>query len=82
LLSELGSLDRHEFRLLLTLVGEAIAAQTTPDAMVERQSADGLLRIRLEPLARDACARVETELGVFSGRDHRLTVWPSAPGAP
>jgi uncharacterized protein (TIGR02677 family) len=82
LLSELGTLDRHEFRLLLTLVSEAIAAQTTPDAVVERQSADGLLRVRLEPLAPETRARIETELGVFSGRDHRLTVWPSAARAP
>jgi uncharacterized protein (TIGR02677 family) len=77
LLSELGPLDRHEFRLLLGLIGEALSAQSTPDAPVERQSGDGLVRIRLEPLGPDTHAAVETELGVFSGRDHRLTVWPT-----
>jgi uncharacterized protein (TIGR02677 family) len=81
LLSELGLLDRHEFRLLLGLIGEALCAQSTPDAPVERQSGDGLLRIRLEPLGRDTHATVETELGVFAGRDHRLTVWPTHGGS-
>ncbi|HEU4577815.1 MAG TPA: TIGR02677 family protein [Polyangiaceae bacterium] len=76
LLSELGPLDRHEHRLLLTLLGEALAAQRTTEDAVERYSGDGTLRIRLEPLAGHSTARVETELGTFSGRDHRLTVWP------
>jgi uncharacterized protein (TIGR02677 family) len=77
LLSELGPLDRHEHRLLLTLLGEALAAQRTTEDAVERYSGDGTLRIRLEPLAGHSTARVETELGTFSGRDHRLTVWPA-----
>ncbi|MEY4577116.1 MAG: hypothetical protein RL701_1819 [Pseudomonadota bacterium] len=77
LLSELGPLDRHEFKLLLGLIGEALAAQKHPDASVERYSSDGTLRIRLEPLARESRASLETEFGVFSGRDHRLTVWAS-----
>jgi len=75
LLSELGHLDRHEFGLLLSLIGEALSAQTTPDAPVERDNGDGLLRIRLEPLGPHTYACIETELGVFGGRDHRLTVW-------
>jgi uncharacterized protein (TIGR02677 family) len=75
LLSELGPLDRHEFRLLLSLLGEALAAQRTLDAPIERESSDGVLRVRLEPLAPGSRARLVTELGVFSGRDHRLTVW-------
>lgn len=82
LLSELGPLDRHEFRLLLSLVGEALAAQRTPDSTVERESSDGVLRLRLEPLAPGTRARLVTELGVFSGRDHRLTVWQSQPVSP
>jgi len=81
-LSELGPLDRHEFKLLLGLIGEALAAQRSPDSPVERQSSDGSLRIRLEPLAPDSRAEIATELGVFSGRDHRLTVWMSELGAP
>jgi hypothetical protein len=50
LLSELGALDAHELRLLLSLLGEALSAQPHPDATVERTSGDGLLHLRLEPL--------------------------------
>ncbi|HEX7477280.1 MAG TPA: TIGR02677 family protein [Polyangiales bacterium] len=74
LLSQLGRLDRTEFRLLLTLIGEALAAQSSPNEPVQRQSADGLLQIRLEPLAPESHAVIETEDGTFCGRDHRLTV--------
>jgi uncharacterized protein (TIGR02677 family) len=76
-LSELGPLDVHEFKLLLGLIGEALGAQSSPDALVERQSSDGSLRIRLEPLHPDSRAEIVTELGVFAGRDHFLTVWTS-----
>jgi uncharacterized protein (TIGR02677 family) len=74
LLSQLGALDRVEFRLLLGLIGEALAAQRSPHEPVERHSADGLMHIVLEPLAADSLAAIETEDGVFRGRDHRLTV--------
>jgi uncharacterized protein (TIGR02677 family) len=74
LLSQLGRLDRTEFRLLLALIGEALAAQSSPHEVVHRQSSDGLLQIRLEPLAADSHAAIETEDGVFSGRDYRLTL--------
>lgn len=73
-LSELGSLDRHEFRLFLVLLAEALSAQGRPDDPVERTSADGLLRVRLEPLPPHTQARLDTELGRFSGRDHLITV--------
>jgi uncharacterized protein (TIGR02677 family) len=74
LLSQLGRLERDEFRVLLGLIGEALAAQRSPDESVQRQSADGLLQIRLEPLAPDSRAEIETDEGIFSGRDHRLSV--------
>ncbi|HKU41843.1 MAG TPA: TIGR02677 family protein [Polyangiales bacterium] len=74
LLSTLGRLDRNEFRVLLALISEALAAQRSPDECIQRQSADGLLQICLEPLAADSYAEIETDDGVFRGRDHRLTV--------
>lgn len=74
LLSQIGRLNRAEFRLLLALIGEALVAQTSPDEPVERRSADGLLAIRLEPLGPESRAEIETEDGTFSGRDHRLIV--------
>ena len=75
-LSELGTLDEHAFRLFLTLLGEALVAQRGPGDAVECDSADGLLRIRLEPLDDGGSAQVRTALGVFSGRDQLLTVTP------
>ncbi|HWK49152.1 MAG TPA: TIGR02677 family protein [Steroidobacter sp.] len=73
-LSELGELDTHAFQLFLNLLGEALAEQTQPEQTVERQTGDGLLRIRLEPLGADTRARIQTSTGMFSGRDHLLTV--------
>jgi len=73
-LSELGELDEHAFGLFLGLLGEALAEQTDPNQPVERQTGDGLLHIHLEPLAEDSHARIHTPAGVFSGRDHLLTI--------
>jgi uncharacterized protein (TIGR02677 family) len=73
-LSQLGALDRHEFRLFLALLAEALSAQGRPDDPVERTTADGLLRVRLQPLLPHTRANLETELGRFSGRDHLITV--------
>jgi len=73
-LSELGELDPHAFGLFLALLGEALAAQTDPDAVVEQASGDGLLRIRLHPLEDGSWAEVHTPAGVFAGRDHLLTI--------
>jgi len=73
-LSALGELDPQAFGLFLQLLGEALAEQSGPETPVERQTGDGLLHIRLEPLGADSCARVLTPAGVFAGRDHRLTI--------
>ncbi len=73
-LSQLGRLDHHEFRLLLSLIGEALAVQASPEQRVSRDSGDGTLRLSWTPL--DGEARIETPDGEFSGRDHELTAWP------
>jgi uncharacterized protein (TIGR02677 family) len=73
-LSELGELDQHEFGLFLALLGEALAEQSSPEKTVERQTGDGLLQVRLEPLAADTRARINSPSGAFSGRDHMLTI--------
>lgn len=73
-LSDLGELDVHAFGLFLGLLGEALAEQHDPDSPVERQTGDGLLHIRLEPLAEDSRAQISTAAGVLSGRDHLLTI--------
>lgn len=73
-LSELGMLDRHEFRLFLALLGDALASQTHPNESVERMTADGTLLIRMRSLGADSCAVIDTELGRFAGRDYRITI--------
>ena len=73
-LSEIGRLDGHAFQLFLSLLGEALTVQQTPDETVELQSSDGLLRIRLVPLAAESRAEVLTPAGVFTGRDHTMTI--------
>ena len=73
-LSELGELNEQEFGLFLGLLSDAISEQDNPDAVVDRNTGDGLLRIRLEPLGKDTYARIAAPGGVFSGRDHILTI--------
>jgi uncharacterized protein (TIGR02677 family) len=80
-LSALDVLEPQAFRLFLTLLGEALVAQQRPGDAVECHSADGLMRIRLEPLAEHTVAHIATALGVFSGRDHILTITPVGEGA-
>jgi len=79
-LSELGELDTHAFGLFLELLGEALAEQINPEHTVERHSGDGLYLIRLEPLSADSHAEIRTPAGVFSGRDHILTLRPTQEG--
>ena len=73
-LSDLGELDAQAFRLFLSLLGEALAAQSRPDEAVERITGDGMLAVRLEPLEAHSRAQIQTDLGVFSGRDHRVLI--------
>jgi uncharacterized protein (TIGR02677 family) len=73
-LSQLGVLDRHAFNLFLALLSDALAAQTSPDATIERVTADGALHIRLVPLDSGSEAYIETEVGVLSGRDHLVEI--------
>lgn len=73
-LSELSELDVHAFGLFLNLLGEALTEQAHPDQTVERQTGDGLLYIRMEPLDAATKARIMTPAGVFAGRDHLLTI--------
>ena len=75
-LSDLGELDIHAFNLFLNLLGEALAEQIDPEQAIERLSSDGLLLLRMEPLAPKSHAEIHTPAGVFSGRDHILTIQP------
>ena len=64
----------------LQLLGEALTEQAGPQATVERQTGDGLLMIRLEPLAAGSRARIKTPHGSFTGRDHVITITPTLEG--
>jgi uncharacterized protein (TIGR02677 family) len=73
-LSTLGTLDVSTFGLFLNLLGEALAEQPGPDAVVERHTGDGLFHVRLEPLGPHSRATIHTPAGQFSGRDHLITI--------
>jgi uncharacterized protein (TIGR02677 family) len=79
-LSELRELDVHAFEVLLGLLGETLGEQRNPDDTVARQTGDGLLHVRLEPLGAESHAEIATPHGVFSGRDHLITVTPVRDG--
>ncbi len=73
-LSDLQALEPHAFELFLGLLGEALTAQRDPDDAVDLHSGDGLLRIALQPLDAATRAAITTPSGVFSGRDHLITI--------
>lgn len=74
-LSELGVLQRPEaFRLLLDLLGKALAAKTRAEDSVTARSSDGALRIVLEPAGDGGQVTLATPGGDFSGEDHYITI--------
>lgn len=76
LLSDLQTLDTHAFDLFLGLLSEALGEQASPESPVQRLTSDGLLHIVLKPLADGSLARIDTPHGVFSGRNHLITITP------
>lgn len=80
-LSELGPLDEHEFRLFLDLLGHALTSRKKRDGAIDVESADGTLRLRLDPIANtgngDSDVALLTELGAFRGRDHWISIEPT-----
>ena len=73
-LSELGKLDDGAFRLLLNLLGDALAASPGDDSPVTTTTGDGSLRITLAPLGPETTATLRTDAGTLSGRDYRLEI--------
>lgn len=80
-LSEIGQIDDGAFRLLLNLLGDALAASPGDDSPVVTTTADGSLRITLAPLGPDTTATLRTDAGVLSGRDYRLEIVDLEEGA-
>jgi uncharacterized protein (TIGR02677 family) len=73
-LAELGPLDSFAFRLFLELLAQALAARTATDARSHAYSADGSLRVVLEPMAGAEWVDVPTTDGIFRARDHWITI--------
>lgn len=80
-LSEFGRLDEMELRVLLDLLGEALAARAGEIGTVEVESSDGLLSIRLEPAPQtqgeDVEAVIESVIGTLRGPDYFVTIRPT-----
>jgi len=81
-LSELATLDRDAFDLLLELLGEALAWPNPHGEPVEVTTGDGSLRLVLTPTGDGAEAAVTTRDGTLRGPDHhvRITDLHAAPG--
>jgi len=71
-LSEMGFLREPEFALLLELLDEALTRKVRRDDVIETESSDGTLLIRLWPA--DGPATIDTETGSFSGQDYFLLI--------
>ena len=79
-LSALGPLRRGEFDLLLTLLGEALAAGPPgTSGELHAVTADGSLEILLVPAKDDERAEIVTPDGVLRGPDHLVTIVDRTP---
>lgn len=76
-LAELGPLGDDSFRLFLDLLGHALAKRPDHDGPIDVESADGTLRIVLEPVPGDQLATLVTDHGEFRGRDHWVAIEPA-----
>jgi uncharacterized protein (TIGR02677 family) len=73
-LAELGPLDDDAFRLFLDLLGHALTQRPDRTGPVDVESADGTLRIRLDPVPDGGQVRLVTSGGEFEGRDHWIEI--------
>lgn len=83
-LGELGPIDEPGFRFFLELLGHALTCRTDSDGPIDVESADGTLRIRLDPIPDGGLVALATEAGEFRGRDHWVSIEPvhAKPGRP
>lgn len=73
-LSEIGHVDPSAFALFLDLLGKALGGYLKSDEPVEADSSDGSLHIRMEPTKDDHPACIDTDDGIFHGKDYFVTV--------
>jgi uncharacterized protein (TIGR02677 family) len=74
LLSELGELDRHAFRLFLGVLGDALAARLPGEDEVKTTTSDGTMEIRLSLVPGGGQVEIETEDGVLRGPEHIVEI--------
>lgn len=73
-LSQLGPLDRQAFDVFLDLLGAVLAAAVDIRRPVVATASDGTLEIELAPTGDETRAAIETEAGVLTGPDQRVTI--------
>lgn len=76
-LADLGPLQDDSFRLFLDLLGHALSQRRDRAGPIDVESADGTLRIVLEPVAGSTIATLATAHGDFHGADHWITIKPT-----
>lgn len=76
-LAELGPLDDDAFRLFLDLLGHALTQRRDRAGPLDVESADGTLRIRLDPVPGAPLVTLATAHGEFHGHDHWITIEPA-----
>jgi uncharacterized protein (TIGR02677 family) len=75
-LADLGPLNDASFRLFLDLLGHALSQRPDRSGPIAIESADGTLRIYLDPVATGETATLATADGEFTGADHWITIEP------
>lgn len=73
-LSKLPELNDASFRLLIDLIGDALAHRTDATTPVSTFSADGSIRIDLQPTNDNQTAVLRSSDGVLIGDDHLLWI--------
>jgi uncharacterized protein (TIGR02677 family) len=76
-LTELGPLNDDSFRLFLDILGHALTQRTDHSGPIKVESADGTLRISLDPVPGGGTATLATATGLFTGPDHWITIEPT-----
>jgi uncharacterized protein (TIGR02677 family) len=74
LLSSFQKLDPLEFRLLLALLGDALAARAPGEDHVTTSSSDGTMLVRLSVLPGAPPVEIHTEDGVLRGPEHLIEI--------
>lgn len=74
LLSSFQDLDSLEFRLLLALLGDALAARAPGEDHVTTSSSDGTMLVRLSVVADAPPVEIHTVDGVLAGPEHVIEI--------